>query len=555
MSRAIPAVLTGVVTVALAATLLIPAGLALSGVPVRASSLSPRALAPAISGIGLPYTTGMPATLALGQANLVSGGPGHGSRNLTFPYAAAFDSAGDLWVVDTADNRVLEYVPPFSTGMSATLAVGQTSLSGWLSNTTRNGLWEPQGIAFDSSGDLWVADSTNNRILEFTPPFHTGMNASLVLGQSIFLTRGSGTTATNLTHPTGLAFNGTGDLVVADTVNNRVLVFDPPFKTGMSASLVIGQNTFTASGAATTSTNLSAPRDVTVGPSGAIWVADSGNNRVLEFVPPFSSGMRAHEVVGQNSSTSRSTGAAWQLNDPVGLTFDTLGNLWVADIGNNEVIEWYVPPTVTNGTPMVVLGQSVVTGIGRSGTTAVNLSSPTLPAVDRAGDMWVVDSGNSRVVEYVPTEFAVTALETGLPSGTAWSVTFNGVVGSAVAPGTITFNVWNGTYPFSPGTVPGYSASPTSGYEPVDGQAVNFTIAYASTSTSSGSSTGLLNFLWIVFLIVAVILLILYLSERRRRRATRAQAPSGGTPPGATGSPATAPGGPTPPSSGGPGPG
>ncbi len=98
-----------------------------------------------------PYSNGMAATLAVGQPNLASRLPGGGPRNLSFPStAAAFDASGDLWVADTTNNRVLEYLPPFATGMSATIALGQTSLSGTQSNVTQNGLWEPAGLAFGS---------------------------------------------------------------------------------------------------------------------------------------------------------------------------------------------------------------------------------------------------------------------------------------------------------------------------------------------------------------------------------------------------------------------
>lgn len=497
-----------------------------------------------------PYSTGMPASLAVGEVSLSASYPGHGPRNLTLPtLGAAFNASGNLWVTDTGDNRLLEYVPPFSTGMNATVSVGQTSLSGWKANTTRNGVWEPEGLAFDQSGDLWVADSTNNRVLEFIPPFRTGMNASLVLGQPGFVTRGTGTSNTSFTHPTGLAFGVSGDLFVADDINNRVLVFTPPFTSGMAASYVIGQATFTASGPGTSATNLSGPTDVAEAPSGAIWVVDGGNNRVVEYAPPFSNGMPAIAVIGQKNLTLRTQGPPYGLSTPFGLAFDAGGDLWVVDHGNNRALE-YLAPLVTNETPAVVLGQSNFSGKER-GTTPVNLTDPSVPAVGPTGDLWVVDDGDSRVVEYVPSEFAITVAETGLPNGTAWSVTLGGVTKVGVAAGTLTFLEWNGSYPFSAGLVPGYSASPASGTEPVNGRPVSLTIAYATTSSSSSSSTALLDFLWILFLIIAVVLLILYLTERRRRRASRAQAPSGWSPPSATGPSAPPPGGPLPPSSGG----
>ncbi len=483
--------------------------------------------------IANPYSNGMSAALAVGQADLVSGSAGGGARNLSEPLTAVtFDSTGDLWLADMDNNRVLEYLPPFSTGMAASLVIGQTSLSGSLSNTTASGLWEPAGIAFDRAGDLWVADSTNNRVLEYTPPFSTGMSASLVLGQSNFVSRSFGTSASAFTHPTGILFNGSGALFVADSVNNRVLAFDPPFSNGMSASLVLGQGTFATSGAGTTATNLSDPTDIAIDSAGGVWVADRQNDRVVGFAAPLSNGMAASAVLGEPNLVTRSPSAPYGLVNPTGLAFDAAGDLWVADSGNNRVVE-YLGPISTTESPSAVEGQTGFAGTA-GGTTAVNLSGPTMPAVDPSGDLWVEDTGNNRVVEYVPTSFAVTASESGLIGGTTWSVTFNGVLKTAVAPANISFTVWNGSYPYSAGTVSGYTASPTSGTEPVNGAATGFTITYSASSTSSGGTTlGGSSWWWIILILVVVVLLILLYVQRRRRKRAAPPAPplSAGAPP------------------------
>lgn len=517
--------------------------------PVRGLSVGLRSV-PSVATPN-PYSNGMPAAVAVGQANLASGSSGTGPRNLYRPITAAtFDSTGDLWVADTDNNRVLEYVPPFATGMSASLAIGQMTLSGSHSNTTSSGLWEPAGVTFDSSGDLWVADSTNNRVLEFAPPFSTGMSAKLVLGQASFGSRGYGTTDSNLTHPTGLIFNQSGDLFVADSVNNRVLAFTAPFTSGMAATLVLGQRTFTTSGSGTTATNLSDPTDVAVGPSGGIWVADSQNDRVIEYAPPLSDGMSAAAVLGEPNLTTRAPTPPYGLAYPEGLAFDGNGDLWVADSGNNRVVE-YLTPVGTTETPTTVLGQTSFAG-DAGGTTARNLSGPTIPAVDLVtGELWVEDSGNSRVVEYVPSSYLVTASETGLPGGTNWSVTFNGVLKSASAPAPLTFVVWNGTYPYSAGIVSGYSASPTAGTQPVNGTPVGFTITYTATSTSGGGTSGGGSWWWLILvLIVAVILILVYAQRRRRKRAPTASPPSGATEGSPTGTPGVTPASPGPPTGG-----
>jgi hypothetical protein len=83
----------------------------------------------------------------------------------------------------------LEFVPPFANGMSASLVLGQADFTTSTRATTQSGLSGPEGITFDGGGNLWVADGGNGRTLEFTPPFSSGQNASLVLGVANFTTR------------------------------------------------------------------------------------------------------------------------------------------------------------------------------------------------------------------------------------------------------------------------------------------------------------------------------------------------------------------------------
>jgi hypothetical protein len=119
----------------------------------------------------LTFATGQAASFVIGQPGFTSDSPGTSASQLNRPRGVAFDSDGNLWVPESDNHRVLEFVPPFSTGMSASLVLGQPDF------TTRTHLYPPdqkstgapRSIAFDSSGDLWVA-SWDGRILEFVPP-------------------------------------------------------------------------------------------------------------------------------------------------------------------------------------------------------------------------------------------------------------------------------------------------------------------------------------------------------------------------------------------------
>ena len=121
----------------------------------------------------------------------------------------------------------LVHVSSFSTYEAASLVIGQTSLTSESLSGGQNWLSGPNAAAFDSSGNLWVADSSNNRVLEFTPPFTDGEDASVVIGQSSFTANSGVTNSSTLDHPTGLAFDHSGDLWVVDNENNRVVEYVP----------------------------------------------------------------------------------------------------------------------------------------------------------------------------------------------------------------------------------------------------------------------------------------------------------------------------------------
>jgi secreted PhoX family phosphatase len=235
-------------------------------------------------------------------------------------------------------SRITEYTPPFSNGMAASVVIGQTNLdntylcngvSSWAPNEppapTAATLCSPSAATFDAQGDLWVADAGNNRVLEYVPPFTTGMAASLQIGYSALIYEmgcgddGGGPdpniTASTFCSPQAVAFDSKGNLWVSDGYN-RVLEFLPPFSNGMAASLVIGASTFTQppqyAELPATANLLNGPYGMVFDSNGNLVLSDGGNSRVLTFVSPFNNGMSATEVTGEQnmSATSRGAGCA-----------------------------------------------------------------------------------------------------------------------------------------------------------------------------------------------------------------------------------------------------
>ncbi len=368
-----------------------------------------------------PFSTGISASLVVGQSDFVSNLFG-GEVSLRAPQYSTFDSTGNLWVVDQFNNRVLEFRPPLSSGIPASLVIGQTGFGVGTSAITQSGLTNPLGLAFDSSGDLWISDQFANRILEFKVPLSSGMGASLVLGQSSFTASGNATSSNGFYYPGGLAFDSSGNLWAADTANDRVLEFRPPFSTGMGASLVLGQSGFTSRAPATSQSGLFFPADVKLDPSGNLWVSDEFNNRLLEFKPPFSNGKAASLVIGQSGFISNAFSSTQNgLYIPQGLTFDFAGNLWVADAANSRVVEFKAPFSI--GMPATsVLGQPGF----NSGATATSQSGLRFPAgivFDSSGNLWVSDKGNNRMLEFQGSASTITTTSSSTSSTISTSTT------------------------------------------------------------------------------------------------------------------------------------
>jgi len=308
----------------------------------------------------VPFSSDQNAQVVLGQANLTTAVQAMTAAGMNGPTATAVDGSGNLYVCDSGNNRVLQFQPPFTNGMNASLAIGQANLTSNASATTQKGLNSPNGLTFDNSGNLWVVDFGNNRVLEYEPPFTTNMNATVVIGQADFTSSATATTSTGFFLPSSDAFDTSGDLWVVDSANNRVLEFKTPLTTGMAASLVIGQPDFTSSGSANppTAGSLNFPLGgITFDGTGNLWIGDTSNNRILEFKPTFSTGMNASMVLGQATFiTAVATSTQSGLSSPFGVGFDTSGNLWAADGGNNRTL-MYSPAFSAGQNATLVLGQ------------------------------------------------------------------------------------------------------------------------------------------------------------------------------------------------------
>ncbi len=497
------------------------------------------------------------ADLVLGQPDNYSSSPqsatGNFSRGLAFPTAVAVDAKGNLYIADAGNNRILRFPKPFSqtNGYTPDLVLGQPGLTTAVAN---QGQLNPgpntlalfasagpfqAGMAFDTTGNLWVTDPGNNRVLRFNSAvLPTGAandpNADLVLGESVFTSNAIPPNSTPikknfLAAPGYLAFDPTGNLYVADGAI-RVLVYTPPFYAGEGASRImgvdvptltnpkpapvsartlgaanfppqgiffIGNNPFVCDPAnnrilgyppfsqwppeatqfgptanfvfsqadfASSKLNSGNPQpsaSTVSSPAGAItngtdlYIADAGNNRVLDFPIVAGTFTAASRVFGQidfpYNSVNLIEGREFYLfagNQNIsGVNFafpggsavidpnSTPPHLYVADAGNNRVLGFNDYRQITAGQKAdLVIGQpdfftALVNYPTNKGTSpsATSLYSPAGMAVDSNGNLWVADSGNGRVLRF-PQPFKQPAGATQTASVVLGQAYFNQVV-------------------------------------------------------------------------------------------------------------------------------
>jgi sugar lactone lactonase YvrE len=266
------------------------------------------------------------------------GSTGAGEGQFSHPAGIAPDSTGKLWVADVSNNRIEGFKP----SGEFVKAVGSTgSGSGQFS--------KPKAIAIDPKGNFWVADSGNNRLEEFNSNWEFVKTVGSL---------GSGNGQFN--GPEGLAIDSHGHIWVADTYNHRVQELN---EKGEFLQIVAGLGSIE-------------PTAVAIGPSGYVWITDWSHNRIVEL-----------SEAGTLLQSFGSEGAGFgQFKHPDAVGVDSNGNVWVGDQNNARVQEFN-----QSGEYLAQFG-SAGTGPGQ-----FSFSYPMGIVADSSGNIWVSDTCNNRV--------------------------------------------------------------------------------------------------------------------------------------------------------------
>ena len=277
------------------------------------------------------------------------------------------DTLKNFYVADTFNNRVLECSAPLSSGMAASRVFGQdgsfTSNTANIDGVAPTSLGLPLGVAVDAAGNLFIADYKNHRVLEYNTPLTSDTTADNVYGQTNRFTASSYTgqvNANSLAGPKSLAVDAQDDLFVSDFDNSRVVEYKSALTTDATGDLVLGEPTFAVTNSAQSGVNasvLAGPAGLALDPKGNLFVADTFDNRTLEYSAPLTSGMAAGLVFGQPDMFSHgvNTGGVSRasLALPFGAALDARGDLFVVDTLNSRVLEYDYPLLLQLYLPLV----------------------------------------------------------------------------------------------------------------------------------------------------------------------------------------------------------
>ena len=360
-----------------------------------------------------------------------SGDSGPATRaELNGPWGVAVDASGNVYIADTYNGLVRKV----SSGTITTFA-GIWSTGGFNGTSTGAGLGEPIGVSADASGNLYIADNLNNVVRKVSNGEITTIAGSVVFGYSSDHYSGDNGPATSavLNEPVGVAVDPAGNVYIADRDNCVIRKVSNGVITTMAGN---GTEGYSGDNGPATSATLNLPEGVATDTHGNVYIADTGNHVVRKVsngvITTFAGSGPAGGSPGNNGPA---TGAA--LGNPTGVAVDAMGNVYIADSSNNVIRE------VSNGVITTIAGNWAPEYSGDNGpATSAGLSGPESVAVDATGNLYIADRGNQvirKVSNGMITTIAGNGHGAGGPfggysgdSGLATDAELNGPMGVAV---------------------------------------------------------------------------------------------------------------------------
>ena len=332
-------------------------------------------------------------TFAGGGSSLGDNGPAAAAQLLA-PSGVVVDRAGDLYIADYSNSRVRKV----SSGVITTVAGNGTfGFSGDNGPATSAQLSAPAGVAVDSAGNFYIADYGNSCIRKVSDGVITTVAGNGTPGYSG--DNGPATSA-QLNGPYGLAVDSAGNLYIADVFNYRIRKVSNGVITTVAGNGTFG---FSGDNGPATSAQLLVARRVALDSVGSLYIADSLNGRIRKVSNGVITTVAGNGTFGFSGDNGPATSA--QLDYPEDVAVDSANNLYIADAGNNRVRR------VSIGTIMTVAGDGAQGFSGDNGpATSAQLDNPMGVSVDSAGDVFIADQDNDRIRMAMPTVPNITAV-------------------------------------------------------------------------------------------------------------------------------------------------
>jgi len=321
---------------------------------------------------------GVVTTLA-GLAGSHGNADGTGSAaQFTHPFGVATDSSGNVYVADTENDMIRKITPASGVTTLAGIAPGSNDGTGSAARFVK-----PFGLATDSSGNVYVADTYNCTIRKMTS---AGVVTTLAgLAGSIGSNDGTGSAA-RFNYPFGVATDSAGNVYVADTYNSTIRKITPAGVVTTLAGLAGSYGGIDGTGSAARFDN---PNDVATDSSGNVYVADSGVQMIRKITP---AGVVTTLAGDGSQGSTDGTGSAAHFNNPSGVATDSSGNVYVADFGNSTIRK-----ITSAGMVTTLAGLAGSFGSEDGTSSAAHFNNPFGVATDAAGNVYVADTGNDTI--------------------------------------------------------------------------------------------------------------------------------------------------------------